>query len=159
MRFLSLSLAAIIVLTVTTVHAETLTGHPRVVDADTLTFGTERVRVEGIDAPETNQHCLDSAGQEYPCGKVATEALKTRIGTDEVRCEGTEKDQYGRLIGWCYFADESDLNDWVVRQGHALAYRKYSEKYIGAEEEAEQARRGIWAGTFVPPWDWRKGKR
>lgn len=140
-------------------QAETLKGHPRVVDADTLAFGEERVRIEGIDAPETHQKCEDATGATYPCGKDATKALKVRIGSDSVTCKGEGRGRYGRLLGFCAFADGSDLNEWVVLQGHALAYRKYSTRYVEAEAKAKAAKRGIWAGRFVNPWDWRRGKR
>ena len=139
-------------------HAENLSGHPRVVDADTLAFGAERVRIEGIDAPEMRQNCRDSEGRGYPCGKAATAALRARIASQSVTCEGSERDKYGRLLGYCFFADGSDLNRWIVRQGHAQAHRKYSKRYIGAEDAAKAERLGIWVGEFVPPWDCATGK-
>lgn len=136
-----------------------VSGHPRVVDADTLAFGKERVRIEGVDAPERHQKCEDAQGQRYRCGAVATAALVARIGGGPVRCEGAGRDRYKRLIGFCYFADGTDLNGWLVRQGHALAYRKYSKRYVGEEATARLNMAGIWSGRFVPPWNWRKGER
>ena len=93
-----------------TAHSETLTGHPRVVDADTLAFDLERVRIEGIDAPEAKQTCRDAAGKEYPCGEVATEALRARINSNVVMCKGDSRDRYGRLICVRFFADGNNLN-------------------------------------------------
>ena len=141
-------------------HADTvLTGHPRIVDADTLAFGTEKVRIEGIDAPESRQSCERVNGEPYRCGQVATAALRARIGDNPVTCRGEGRGKYGRLIGFCLFADGTDLNGWVVRQGHALAYRKYSTAYVEQEEAARAEKIGIWQGRFIPPWDWRKGRR
>ena len=142
-----------------TIAGETLTGHPRIVDADTLAFGKEHVRIEGIDAPETRQNCRDAAGRAYACGKAATAALRARVGGEPVTCRGDGRGRYGRLIGFCFFADGTSLNEWVVRQGHALAYRKYSTLYVRAEEAAKAEGLGIWAGKFVPPWEWRRGAR
>ena len=142
-----------------TAHSEALTGHPRVVDADALAFDIERVRIEGIGAPEAKQTCRDAAGKEYPCGEVATEALRARINSNVVMCKGDSRDRYGRLISVCFFAGGIDLNGWVVRQGHALAYRTYSTAYVDAENETEAEWLGIWAGEFVPPWAWRRGER
>lgn len=136
-----------------------LTGQPRVVDADTLEFGEEKVRVEGIDAPESKQSCEDAEGKKYPCGQVATDALKERIGNDNVTCKGDSRGTYGRLIGFCFFADGIDLNAWVVRQGHAVAYRKYSTVYVEQEEAAKAEKVGIWQGRFVMPEKWRDGER
>ncbi len=97
-------------------------------------------------------------GETYNCGVVATEALRSKIGRNSVFCEQVEEDYYGRIIGTCHLG-ELDLNGWMVQQGHALAYRQYSDKYIPEEQEAREAMRGLWAGEFVPPWEWRKGKR
>ncbi len=47
----------------------------------------------------------------------------------------------------------------MVSQGWALAYRRYSLDYVDQEADAQAVRRGIWAGEFVPPWEWRRGKR
>ena len=154
-----IAIMAVIATTFAAIAGETVTGHPRIVDADTLAFGKERVRIEGIDAPETRQNCRDAAGRTYACGKAATAALRARVAGEPVTCRGDEKDRYGRLIGFCFFADGASLNGWVVRQGHALAYRKYSKRYIQAEAAAKAEGLGIWAGEFVPPWKWRRGVR
>ena len=76
-----------------------------------------------------------------------------------MRCEGSRRDRYGRLIAVCFDADGTDLNGWLVSQGWALAYRRYSKQYIRQEEAARKARRGMWSGRFVKPWQWRRGKR
>ena len=139
-----------------------LAGAARVIDADTIEVAGERVRLMGIDAPERGQHCRDGAGQSYPCGADATQALRRRIGGADVRCEASGRDRYdpyGRAIATCFAADGGDLNGWLVREGHALAYRRFSQAYVGAEEAARRDRRGMWKGTFVLPWHWRKGER
>ena len=64
-----------------------------------------------------------------------------------------------RALGICYVADGTDLNGWLVRQGHALAYRRYSTKYVPQEDQAKAAQAGLWAGAFIKPWDWRRGAR
>ncbi len=73
-------------------------------------------------------------------------------------CEDLGRDRYKRIIGRCTVAGE-DLEKWMVQQGLALAYRRYSLDYVDEEAEAQAARRGIWAGEFVKPWEWRRGKR
>ena len=77
-----------------------------------------------------------------------------------VRCDfEPEPGRYGRRIGYCYASDGTDINRWMVRQGFAVAYRKYSKRYVEAEEAAKQAEIGVWQGAFVLPWEWRRGKR
>ena len=91
------------------------------------------------------------------CGRDATAALVTRIGAQSVTCKGDKRDRYKRLIGVCYVG-QLDLNAWMVRNGWAVAYRKYSMDYIDEEKAAQDNRRGIWKGRFIPPWKWRRRK-
>ena len=149
--------AILVLLCMVPTSAETLTGLPRVVDGDTVEIDDERVRLEGIDAPESKQTCK-RGGQRYPCGEEATSALRMRIGEASIRCEGNLRDKYKRLIAVCYL-DSMDLNGWMVRQGHALAYRKYSKQYVAAEDAARRAKRALWQGQFIKPWLWRQGER
>ncbi len=72
--------------------------------------------------------------------------------------DGVGRDRYKRIIGRCTVAGE-DLGAWMVLQGWALTYRRYSLDYVDEEADARAARRGIWAGEFVKPWKWRRGKR
>ena len=132
-----------------------LEGRGRTLDGDTLDIAGVRVRLWGIDAPEKRQTCR-ADGRPWSCGGLAAAALRSRaIG---LRCEGMEKDRYGRVLAVCYQGAE-DVNAWMVSEGWALAYRRYSETYAPLEEEARKKGRGIHRGAFVPPWEWRRGKR
>lgn len=146
---------------VSTLTAETIVGTPDILDGDTIHFVRlgERVRLKGVDAPEAQQRCLDAAGKQYRCGQSAREALRGFIGSRSVRCKGSQRGRYERLIAVCFDADGTDLNEWLVSQGWALAYRRYSKRYTPQEETARKERRGIWAGRFTKPWQWRRGKR
>ena len=140
-----------------TIPVEIRGSVPRIVDADTLEVAGQKVRLQGIDAPESAQSCRQAGGPRYPCGDHATQALRTRIGPDAVTCTIEGRDRYMRALGICYAADGTDLNGWLVRQGHALAYRRYSTKYVPQEDQAKAAQAGLWAGEFIKPWDWRGG--
>ena len=135
-----------------------MTGAARVLDADTLALRGQRVRLEGIDAPETHQACRRN-GRRYQCGVAATQALRRRIGGQAVDCAIGGQDRYGRLLAICQTADGTELNGWLVEQGWALAYRRFSGRYVPQEERAQAARVGLWAGEFIPPWAWRQGAR
>lgn len=130
-------------------------GTPGITDADTLRIGTDRIRLHGIDAPERDQQCLSADGMAYQCGQVATKALADFIAGRSVDCRVKDVDRYGRAVAVCR-VDGTDLNGWLVSQGWALAYRKYSEAYIDEEERAREGKVGMWAGEFVMPWDWRR---
>jgi endonuclease YncB( thermonuclease family) len=132
-----------------------LRGTALVVDGDTLEVAGTRVRLSGIDAPETDQVCLDAAARPWSCGIAAREALASAIGSLAVACKPSGLDQYARTLAACRAADGRDLQDVMVRQGYALSFRHYSHAYDGAEDEARGRRQGLWAGAFVAPWDWR----
>jgi len=134
-----------------------LSGTALIVDGDTITISGNKIRLSGIDTPEQNQACR-RAGITWRCGYKATETLRNWTYTKEVRCIGDTKDRYGRLIANC-FVDGYNVNARLVYEGLALAYRKYSKQYVPEEDKARAAKRGMWAGEFVAPWDWRKGKR
>jgi endonuclease YncB( thermonuclease family) len=130
-------------------------GVASVIDADTIEIHGQRIRLHGIDAPESSQTCLDAGGRTWRCGQRAALALQDLIGRRTVTCDERDVDRYGRIVGRC-LAGELDINGWLVAQGLALAYRRYSQDYVAAEDEARAAGRGMWAGTFEPPWEWRR---
>ncbi len=132
-------------------------GVASVIDGDTLEIHGQRIRFHGIDAPESRQLCrLD--GKPWQCGKDAANALAEKIARRPVTCEDLGRDRYDRIVARCTVAGE-DIESWMVRQGWALAYRRYSLDYVDEEVDARAARRGIWAGEFVKPWEWRRGRR
>ncbi len=135
-----------------------IVGRASVIDADTIEIHGQRIRLHGIDAPEKGQPCFDASGQLYRCGQVAAMALDQFIGASPVSCSERDVDRYGRTVADCSVRGEN-IELWLVRSGHAMAYRKYSSAYIGAEQEARNAKRGIWAGSAQPPWEWRKERR
>ncbi len=129
--------------------AQTLVGTARVVDGDTLQLMGERVRLFGIDAPEAGQICLDAAGRGWDCGSFATAALVALTAT-ETRCEGQDRDRYGRLVARCY-AGRADIGAALVEAGAAFAYARYSSDYLALEARASAARRGVWVGQADRP--------
>ena len=130
-------------------------GKVIVTDGDTIRKGNLKIRLHGIDAPEYKQKCKNSEGQFYACGVNSSDFLKSVINTNDVYCEGKNKDRYGRLIAICY-VNNINLNSTMVEDGWAIAYRYYSNDYIAEEERAKQNKRGIWQGDFDEPYIWRK---
>ena len=139
-----------------TVQAD-VAGRARVIDGDTIEVGAVRIRLFGVDAPESAQRCL-AGGRHWPCGEQATRALVRHIDSRSVACEERDQDRYGRIVAVCRYGGQ-DVNAWLVREGWAMAYRRYSSAYAGEEASAKAAKRGVWRGEFVPPWDWRRGDR
>ena len=150
-----LLLLALLAALPSTVYAQqTIVGAASVIDGDTIEVHGARIRMHGIDAPESRQECIRSDGTSWRCGQQAALALSDRIGRATVRCEPRDRDRYGRVVAVCFKGAE-DLDRWMVATGWAVAYRKYSLDYVADEERAKRARLGIWSGNFEMPWDWR----
>lgn len=124
-----------------------------VADGDTISVRdhaaaqTVKVRLNGIDAPET--------AQEY--GQESKRYLASRILGKTVRVEGGNRDKYGRLLGTVYLGAEN-MNLTMVRQGWAWDYTKYCAglEYTAAQRQARTARRGLWRQQDpLPPWIFR----
>jgi endonuclease YncB( thermonuclease family) len=135
-----------------------IVGVASVIDGDTLDVNGQRIRLHGIDAPESRQACQDAKGWDYRCGQQATRALIGKIGGQAVSCDRWDTDRYGRTVAVCWAGGEN-LNRWLVSEGLAVAYTRYSMKYIPAELAARIAGRGIWAGDFMAPERWRRRNR
>ena len=137
----------------------TLLTVTKVTDGDSLRSGEIRIRIFGIDAPEIRQNCLDAGGRAWTCGVRAKQAMASLVaGHDKVRCEYKDTDRYKRLVMRCH-AGGTDLGLALVRAGLALAERRFSKDYIEAETRARHDGVGMWAGTFLPPWEWRRANK
>ena len=149
--------AAIIVLFVLSLRATAgeLSGVPSITDGDTIKILNKRIRLYGVDAPEKKQICIKNS-QEYRCGQEATNALIKKVNEKTVVCKVQDKlDRYKRYIGVCFLGD-IDLNKWMVRNGYAVAYRRYSKDYVDDENYAKKNKIGLWSGNFIHPEKWRK---
>lgn len=132
-----------------------ITGVPTVTDGDTLQIRGVKIRLHGVDAPESSQTCLRN-GQAYGCGREAAFALADLVRGRNVTCLRRDTDRYGRMVGVCT-VNGVEVNRWLVEQGWALPYVQYGGAvYQGAERQAKAARKGLHAGTYQNPWDSRK---
>jgi endonuclease YncB( thermonuclease family) len=133
-----------------------MAGPAAVVDGDTIRLGGRTIRLDGIDAPEARQTCRRD-GRPWPCGAEATDALRRvlHVHGAEARCTTTGRDRYDRTLARCR-VDGRDLGALQVREGWAVAYRRYSSRYVPEEWLAWAGGRGIWAGEFEMPGDWRR---
>jgi endonuclease YncB( thermonuclease family) len=136
------------------VPQERISGRAEVTDGDSLEIGSTRLRLYGIDALEGRQSCTRD-GRDWACGYEAARKLRSLIGGRTVTCTKRDMDDYGRVVAVCR-SGAADLGAEMVRAGFATAYRRYSNDYVGEENEARAARRGIWAGEFTSPEDYRR---
>ena len=130
----------------------------KIVDGDTIHIGKIKYRLYGIDAPEIQQKCK-RGNKTYLCGVEATKFLKSLIEDEsKIRCKKKDIDRYKRIVAICYYYNQ-DLNKLMVKNGWAIAYRKYSKDYIDDENFAKENKLGIWEGNFLNPEQWRRRKR
>jgi endonuclease YncB( thermonuclease family) len=137
--------------------AQTLTGPARAIDGDTLELQGQRVRLHGVDAPEIRQTCTRPclecdlamgvtpglSSETYACGVAARRRLEELIDSRPVTCRALDKDRYGRAVARCFVdAPHIDLSGWLVRNGLAVAYTKYSRDYVPQETAARGEQRG-----------------
>ena len=136
----------------------------KIIDGDTIKVGEKKIRLYGIDAPEKGQNCkklyfsflIFNFQKDYKCGERSTLALSKKLKNKKVKCILEDnKDKYKRNIGTCYIKNQ-DINRWLVRNGYAVAYTRYSRKYVLDEQYAMKNKLGIWRGTFMRPEKWRR---
>lgn len=131
-----------------------VTGNAFVADGDTLTISGTRIRLIDIDAPELDQTCLDAQGRDWPCGRQASAQLRSHIRGRDLKCQPRSIDKFGRTLATCSLPDGTDVNAWMVQQGWAMT-SGFANVYGAQQDEAKSAKRGLWAGTFTPPRQWR----
>lgn len=154
-RLNRLLISALVTLISSPAPSATLIGQASVIDGDTLEIHGQRIRLSGIDAPESDQLCRGDDSLQYRCGAKAANELDEHIAGRPVSCEGVGRDQYGRTVAVCTIGGE-DVAGWLVSNGFAFDWPRYSRgKYPGAQKDAERAGRGVWAGSYVVPWAYR----
>lgn len=131
-----------------------------VADGDTFQLDGTVYRLDGIDAPEIDQTCLDQRGEVWPCGVAARDRLRAYLANHAVRCEdkGTDPDHKHRKLGICSIDGEATtLNAWLVREGWAIKFEPSAKgRFTDEEADARKNRRGLWDGCFAEPHDLRR---
>ena len=141
-------------------------GIPKIIDGDTVHINNKKIRLEGIDAPEIKQQCKKpflkisaiigfEFNKNYSCGVIAKKKLIDKIDNSKIKCISSSKDRYKRFLATC-FKDKINLNKWMVRNGNAVAYKRYSKDYVRDEAYAKENKLGVWEGSFMMPEKWRK---
>ena len=135
-------------------------GDVTVKDGVTIAVDGATFRLDGIDAPEADQFCLNEKGAVSRCGIEARDRLKTLLAGRAVHCEDKGPDPVypKRRIGVCRIdGDATTLNQWLVRQGWAVKFEPYAKgRFAADEDEAKASRAGLWKGCFAIPQDLRR---
>jgi endonuclease YncB( thermonuclease family) len=135
-------------------QAADVTGTAKVREGDTIQIGNSRIRLAAIDAPSVDQLCLNTHGERWTCGVAARDELIKHTENKTWTCHVNQQDRRGRLLARCE-VDGEDIQKWMVRNGWALAYVRFSHDYEADEHAAREAKVGMWQGAFIAPWDWR----
>lgn len=144
--------------------AEEFTGRViAVLDGDTVIVARDsgppvKIRLAEIDAPEVAHGSPPSSQPAQAGGEESRLSLSELVLNKQVMVNVQTVDQYGRLVAHLT-ADGKNINQEQVRRGMAWEYSNYhsNQTYIALQNEAQQARRGLWAqANPQPPWEWRK---
>ena len=135
-----------------TLHAQNI----KILDGDTIHIAKVKYRFQGIDAPENSQICKEN-NKNVKCGELSKQKLIEKIGDKKVNCKKVAIDRYKRVVAECYVNDES-LSKYLVKNGYAFAYRRYSKKFVEDENFAKKNKLGLWSMDFQYPWDFRRKK-
>ena len=160
-----------LILIISSFLAQTLSGTeiygiPKIIDGDTVHINNKKIRLEGIDAPEIKQQCKKpfikisaligfQFSKSYSCGIISKKKLMDKVDNSKIRCISSSRDKYKRYLATCY-KEKINLNKWMVRNGHAVAYKRYSKDYVRDEDFANENKLGLWEGSFMMPEKWRK---
>jgi len=140
-------------------HKYYVQGFAKVIDGDPIVIRGIEIRLSGIDAPETKQWGKTSNGKWYRPGEIATKALRNKLKRREIHCKIEGTCWYGRALGTLFLEDGTDVNAWMVREGHAFAYSYYGRQYERDEWIAKHKRINIHSGEVMEPWEWRRRRR
>ena len=154
MTLTKLLFAIVMLLLPAVASAADVTGVPKIRDGDQLQIGSTRIRLGGIDAPSTDQLCLNNKGERWTCGIAARDELIRHAGGKTWICRVRRTDPRGRTVARCE-VDGEDIQKWLVKNGWALSYVRFSHDYDADEKAAREAKAGMWQGAFIAPWDWR----
>ncbi len=130
----------------------TIKGMARVVDGNVLEVDDVRVRIFGIAAPQPQQTC-DWPKERVKCGEMALKAMRHLARNKPIQCEVREVAKLEGVFAICR-VDRLDVGAQMVRMGWAIADTRISDRYVRVEKFAKTARRGLWHGEFVKPWEW-----
>tara|TARA_B110000196_G_scaffold132769_1_gene114973 strand:- start:162 stop:701 length:540 start_codon:yes stop_codon:yes gene_type:complete len=141
-----------------------VSGKASIIDGDTIRINKKKIRLYGIDAPELKQTC---GWLSRGCGEESKWILEQILKNEIITCFYKQKDKYGRIIGICYVGEldhipilmlspQFEINGVMVNMGLAIAYKRYSNRYIKLEDDAKKNKRGVWKGKFEKPEEWRK---
>jgi endonuclease YncB( thermonuclease family) len=138
-------------------------AEPAIKDGGTIQLAGTTYRLDGIDAPELDQICVDDHADPWTCGVEARDRLAKLIGRRDVRCRdlGADPATGKRRIGICTVEGETaSLNQTLVREGFALNFEPTAKGRFKADEAAaKDALAGLWKGCFAAPQEFRKWQK
>jgi endonuclease YncB( thermonuclease family) len=133
---------------------------PLVKDARTLQLGDVTFRLQGIDAPDIDQICVNERADPWACGVEARDTVAKLIGDRAVACRdvGPDPAAKARRLGICVIqGDTGSLSQRLVQEGLAMNLEPGAKgRFVDEEAKARETRKGLWRGCFVAPQKFRQ---
>lgn len=134
--------------------AARIVGVARIIDGDSIEIAGTSIRILGIDAPERSQTCGNKDNPMFSCGDFARAWLETTLDSQDVACEPTGTDFFGRTLAVCSL-DGADIGEMMIASGYAAPFERYSDMYLETGRLSREAGQGFWSVGFEPPWEYR----
>jgi endonuclease YncB( thermonuclease family) len=140
--------------------SQQISGKAFVLDGDSLNINKQQIRLNGIDAPEYSQQCLDKNSQLYSCGLNSKNFLINLVKGKIVDCYYDKLDIYKRILATCY-VQNLNINNHLLANGMVVIYdfNYATQQQIQLETSAKEQQKGIWQGSFQLPKTYRKSKK
>ena len=97
------------------VSLDPIVGGCWVIDGDTIHIGSNKIRFQGINAPELDE----------PYGKQAKWALHKLVKGQTIRAIPNGEKSYDRIVAKCFLEDGTDIAAEMVKMGLALDLPNY----------------------------------
>jgi endonuclease YncB( thermonuclease family) len=136
--------------------ASEISGRATAITGDLMRVGGKLVRLDGVEAPAPSQPCYRSNGRRWGCAAAARAGLRKIVRRKSVTCTPSGQGESGYVLARCVIDGTKDVAAELVRNGYVFATSSFFNSLSSEEDEARNAKAGIWQGEVARPQAWRE---